>query len=233
MIDADKVKQFWENRAERMGDVAFESIVNLEEDQDALAEKIRVETRNVFEYLGDVAGKSILDLGAGVGQWAFRFHERGAAHVTAVEYAANLVRIGRAEAERREVSTIEFVESPAERFVARRTFDIVYISGLFVYMNDDQVVELMANLKPMLDRRDGMVLLRDGTGVPDRYEINQRMSDHLGTEYSAIYRTREDYIELFAGIGLICTRDQNMFTEGHSLNKYVETRLRLYRFEQI
>ena len=43
MIDADKVKKFWEDRAEKLGAVAFESIVNLEEDPDALAEKIRVE----------------------------------------------------------------------------------------------------------------------------------------------------------------------------------------------
>jgi 2-polyprenyl-3-methyl-5-hydroxy-6-metoxy-1,4-benzoquinol methylase len=229
MIDADKVKAFWESRAEKMGEVAFESIVNLEEDQEALAEKIRVETDVVFTYLGDISGKSIVDLGAGIGQWAFRFQERGARLVTAVEYASNLVRIGREEASRRGVQSIEFIESPAEQFTAEQRYDIVYISGLFVYLNDNQVDALMANLHDMLVP-GGLLLLRDGTGVPDRYEINQKMSDHLGLEYSAIYRTRDEYLDLFARIGLSCQNDTNMFPEGHPLNKYPETRLRIYKF---
>ncbi|SHL35643.1 Methyltransferase domain-containing protein [Roseovarius litoreus] len=231
MIDAEKVKAFWENRAAKMGEVAFESIVNLEEDQEALAEKIRVEKENVFKTLGDVTGKSILDLGAGIGQWAFRFVEHGAKHVTAVEYAANLVRIGREEAKRRDVSCIDFIESPAEKFTSAQRFDIVFISGLFVYLNDDQVEELMPHLREMT-AHSGVVVLRDGTGVPERHEINQKMSDHLGLEYSAIYRTREDYMQLFLDIGLECRHEQNMFPEGHPLNKYPETRLRLYRFEK-
>ncbi|MEM9642369.1 MAG: class I SAM-dependent methyltransferase [Pseudomonadota bacterium] len=230
MIDADKVKKFWEDRAEKLGAVAFESIVNLEEDPDALAEKIRVETENVFSYLGDISGKSIVDLGAGVGQWSFRFHDRGAAHVTAVEYAASLAELGSREAEKRGVDTIKFVVSPAEKFTGERTYDFIYISGLFVYLNDDQVEELMSNL-PGLLHDTSVVILRDGTGVPARHEINQKMSDHLGTEYSAVYRTKEEYLDLFSGIGLKCLRDQNMFPEGHPLNKYPETRLRLYRFE--
>lgn len=231
MIDAEKVKKFWEDRAEKLGSVAFESIVNLEENADALAEKINVETENVLSFLGDISGKSIVDLGAGVGQWSFRFHDKGAAHVTAVEYAASLAKIGSKEAKKRSVETIEFAVSPAEKFIGNRTYDFVYISGLFVYLNDDQAAELMSNL-PALLHEDSIVVLRDGTGVPDRHEINQKMSNHLGTEYSAIYRTQEDYLRLFAAVGLECKKQKNMFPEGHALNKYPETRLRLYRFER-
>jgi len=230
MIDAKKVKKFWEGRAKRLGSVAFESIANLEEDSDALAEKIRVETENVFSYLGDISNKSIADLGAGVGQWSFRFHDAGAAHVTAVEYAASLVEIGRKEAAKRDSDSVEFVVSPAEQFKGNRTYDIVYISGLFVYLNDDQVAELMPNLPGLLHEKS-IVVLRDGTGVPNRHQIDQKMSDHLGAEYSAIYRTKEAYLNLFSAVGLKCIRDQNMFPEHHPLNKYPETRLRLYRFE--
>jgi hypothetical protein len=74
------------------------------------------------------------------------------------------------------------------------------------------------------------VLLRDGTGVAGRHEINSRMSEHLQSLYSAVYRTREEYLELFAGKGFSLLRDENMFDEGCPLNKYPETRLRLYRF---
>lgn len=231
MIDAEKVKAFWEKRAEKFGKVSFESIVTLEEDTEALVEKIKVETESVFALLGDISGRSILDLGAGVGQWSFRFIERGALSVTAVEYASNLVRIGREEVARRGLKGIEFIEAPAEKFVADRKFDIVYISGLFVYLNDDQVSELMLHLLDMLKPRSGILLLRDGTGIEKRHVINQKMSVHLGTKYSAVYRSREEYLALFSEIGLTCNYDQDVFPEAHSLNKYHETRLRFYLFK--
>lgn len=229
MIDKDKVKAFWDARAKTWGAVAFDSIANLEQDPEDLAVKVRLESEKVFGYLPPVAGKTVLDLGAGVGQWAFRFLDRGAAQVTAVEYSANLAEIGRREAERRGASALEFVVSPAESFEVARTFDIVFISGLFVYMNDDQAARLMQNL-PSFCRPDTIVLLRDGTALAERFEIDNRMSDHLQTHYSATYRTADEYREMFRQRGLNLLRHENMFGEDCSLNKYPETRLRIYEF---
>ena len=85
MINKEKVKAFWDGRAKTLGTVAFDSIANLEQDPDDLALKVRLESEKVFAYLQEIGGKTLLDLGAGVGQWAFRFIEKGAAQVTAVE----------------------------------------------------------------------------------------------------------------------------------------------------
>ncbi len=227
MIDQDKVKAFWDARARTFGSLDFDSIANLEQDPENLALKVRLESEKVFAYLGPIAGKSILDLGAGVGQWAFRFVEHGAAHVTAVEYSAQLAEIGRLEAARRAVSNLEFVISPAEAFTSNRSFDIVFISGLFVYMNDDQAEKLVSGLNRFC-HVGTRVLLRDGTGIGKRHEINNRFSQHLQTDYSATYRTVEQYQALFNRHGLHFLRHENMFPEDCVLNKYPETRLRIY-----
>lgn len=229
-IDRHKVKAFWDERAKKLNSVSFESIANLEEDPKNLELKIQLETAKVFAYLGSVNGKSIVDLGAGVGQWTFRFAEGGASLITAVEYSADLARIGRQEAARRGLSNVEFVVSPAEEFAPQRKYDIVYISGLFVYMNDDQA-DKFVKLLPSLCTPGAMVLLRDGTSILGRrYEINDRKSEHLQTMYSATYRTREQYLELFEREGFRLVKDENMFDEGCPLNKYPETRLRIYSF---
>ena len=75
MINQDKVKSFWDARAKTYENLAFESIANLEQDADSLQLKIQLETQKVGEFLGNVSGMHVLDLGAGVGQWAFRFAE--------------------------------------------------------------------------------------------------------------------------------------------------------------
>lgn len=229
MIDEKLIKSFWDSRADTYKDLAFESIANLEQDPENLKLKIELETEKVTDYLGPVEGKSILDLGAGVGQWAFRFVDAGARQVLAVEYSAPLAEIGTAEAAKRGIDNLEFVVSGAEEFRHEGTFDIVFISGLFVYMNDEQAETLATNLATFC-HDDTIVLLRDGTALEARYEINNRMSDHLNTLYSAVYRTRQEYIELFDRHGFSLLRDENMFYDGCPLNKYPETRLRIYRF---
>ena len=232
MIDKDKVKAFWDARAQTYGSLDFNSIANLEQDPEGLALKVQLESEKVFGYLGDLAGKTVLDLGAGVGQWAFRFIERGAAHVTAVEYSAALAEIGQREAERRGITNLDFVVSSAEAYTADRPFDIVFISGLFVYMNDDQAEKLAVEL-PRLCRADTFLLLRDGTGIGTRHEINDRRSEHLQTNYSATYRTADQYESLFRRHGFDLVRHENMFYEGCPLNKYPETRLRIYEFRRV
>lgn len=227
MIDQDKVKAFWNARAKTFGELDFDSIGNLEQDPAHLELKVRLESQKVFAYLGVLKGKTVLDLGAGVGQWAFRFVEHKAGHVTAVEYSAQLAEIGRLEARRRGVSNLEFVVSPAEQFTSSRTFDVVYISGLFVYLNDDQAEKLVSGLSRFCNPQT-QVLLRDGTGVTHRHEINNRFSQHLQTDYSATYRTAEQYETLFARHQFELMRHENMFPEDCVLNKYPETRLRIY-----
>ncbi len=228
-IDQADVKKFWDERAKTYQDMAFESVAGLEQDPDNLKLKIGLECNKVFDYLPDVTGKRILDLGAGVGQWAFRFAERGAHLVKAVEYSADLCEVGRKEARDRGADQVNFVVSPAEDYVENAKYDIVYISGLFVNMNDDQVEKIATNL-PMFCDANTCVILRDGMAREKRYELNKAFSQHLQTEYSAIYRTRETFIEMFARNGFTVSRDENVFDEGCPLNKYPETRLHIYEF---
>lgn len=229
MINPNKVKEFWDSRAEFYQKVAIESVANLEHDPENLKLKIDDETKKVFSWLPDLAGKSILDLGAGVGQWSFRFVERGAGSVTAVEYAAGLVEIGQAEAKARDFYQVEFVNSAAEKFSTDKKFDLIFISGLFVYLTDEQASELLTKLRSFLSA-DGLLLLRDGTSIETRYEIDDRFSEHLGQNYSANYRTAKEYIKAFCDADFELIKDENMFDEGHPLNKYPETRLRLFLF---
>ncbi|MCX5815342.1 MAG: class I SAM-dependent methyltransferase [Proteobacteria bacterium] len=230
MIEKDKVKRFWDARAQTYDSLPFESIANLEQDADNLELKIRLETEKVFAWLPQIKDRNILDLGAGVGQWSFRFVDYGAKSIVAVEYSEPLSEIGRLEALCRGVQNIEFVVSPAEDYIADRSFDIIFISGLFVYMNDDQAAKLMANFIQAC-HAETIILLRDGTGIEGRYEINDRFSEHLNVHYSATYRSRNEYLEMFNKAGLSRIKDENMFDESCSLNKYPETRLRVYLFK--
>lgn len=227
MLDRNKVKQFWDARAKTYESLAFESIANLEQNEKNLHLKINHESEKVFSWLGDVRGKKILDLGAGVGQWAFRFIEKGAKSVKAIEFSEELANVGEVEANKRGVQNLQFIVSPAEEFDTDEKFDIVLCSGLCVYLNNDQFLTLVRKF-PKLINPGGLLLMREGMAIADRHEINNKFSEHLQSDYSATYRTRDQYLKPLLINGLELVKDENMFEEGHILNKYKETRLHLF-----
>jgi len=231
-IDPSKVKEFWERRGEKLGSVPFESIANLEEKPALLELKTRLEQECILPLMPLRPDATVLDLGAGVGQWTFRFapHVR---RVVAVEYAEALADIGQAEAKKRGAQNVEFVVSRAETYQAAEPFDCVFISGLFVYLTDEQAARLMANVRNLV-KPGGSLVLRDGTSIlKQRHQIVNRFSEILRAHYSAIYRTAAEYHRLFADAGFALERDGQVFPEDCPLNKFQETRLRYYVFRPL
>lgn len=229
MIDPDKVRQFWERRAGDYGRLQWESVANLEQDEEKLKLKIHEEIAKVTAWLPSLRGRSVLDLGSGIGQWSLRFCQWGAARVVAVEYVEELGRIACSQAQHQGINNIEFVTSSVEEFETEERFDLLFISGLFLYLNDLQLAAVIERL-PRLLRPNSLVMLRDSVGIQGRYEIHDRYSEHLGSNYSAIYRTRDFFVDAFSQQGLLLEQDEHVFPEGHPLNKYPETRLHLFLF---
>lgn len=230
MIDPQMVKSFWETRSEKLNKLPFESIANLEEKADLLQLKITLEQEKILPLLPLNPNIRILDLGAGVGQWTFRFAPF-VKEVTAVEYMDSFTQIAMNEANKQGLTNIKFVTNAAECYQSNTPFDIVFISGLFVYLNPDQAQQLMANLTNLL-KKNGLLLVRDGTSILNHaYHINNHFSDILKENYSAFYRTRAQYITLFQNAGFKLIKDGQMFDEGCPLNKFIETRLRFYLFQ--
>ena len=228
-IDPDDVKRFWDERAARHSDDP--GLTNLEENPELRDLKIRLEEARVADYLGELPREaSVLDLGGGYGVWAFKLAPR-VAHVDVVDYCAPLVDRGEAKARELGIDNVAFAHAAAQDFASERVYDVVFISGLLLYLNDDELARLLRRLHGYT-KRGSVVVLRDGTGVPEHYEITKRWSEALQANYAAIYRTRDEYIEAFATIGFACVRDDDMFEPGCVLNKFPETRLRIYRFER-
>lgn len=229
-IDSSKVKKFWESRIARIGKVPLESLANLEERPDLTQIKMEKERSRVLDFIQPSSTDQLLDLGAGIGTWS-RFFAKKVSKVTAVEYTKSLIDVATTENSNSGITNIDFVHSPAQDFTSSEKFDIIFISGLFVYLNDNEVDLLMQKI-PQYSKESTQIILRDGTGLLNRYEINDKFSENLSANYSAIYRTADTYKKLFKDIGFTCVRDEDMFEEGFLLNKFSETRLRLYLFKR-
>ncbi|MGB0582593.1 MAG: class I SAM-dependent methyltransferase [Limisphaerales bacterium] len=157
--------------------------------------RFRAETKIVEELIGEMdTGGAVLDLGSGIGHWAEYFADRFA-RVVAVEGSDvfHEVLAMRAKANAR----ITAVHGNVLEFESNEQFDLIFLGGLLMYLNDEDVIQLLQRLLPLL-RAGGIVLCREST-------VREGTETREG-EYQATYRSVAVYEPLFQAGGLACVK---------------------------
>jgi len=228
-IDSDKVKSFWMRRGKKTKDID-PSITNFEDNKDLKILKNNLEENKIFDYLELKKDYRVLDLGCGWGNWAFKFADK-VKEIYAVDFCSDLIKAGKKECEKRKVNNINFFVSSVQDFKTDQKFDIIFLSGIVQYINDFEFEKLLDNISN-ISKNGTKIVLREPTGIIGRYEVNNKYSEALKDYYSATYRTREEFIDAFEKKGFKLIKDDDMYPEGSPLNKWPETRLRIYSFRR-
>ena len=156
----------------------------------ALDYRLRKELATIGEWL-DMVGDSgrVLDLGCGAGAWVEIFAQRYQS-VIGVERSPLM-----AEAARKRVAHLpnaHILQGDTRKDLPEGPFNIIFLGGLCMYLNDADVVELLGSLKLRLGE-EGSIILREST---------VRKGMHLAKgEYQAVYRSVELYGQLFEEAG--------------------------------
>jgi SAM-dependent methyltransferase len=141
-------------------------------------------------------GGRVLDLGCGIGHWAEHFAARFT-EVVAVEGSSTFFDSlkKRAAAKR----NLEAVHANVMDYTPTGSFEVIFLGGLLMYLNEADVIALLQRLAPLLNR-GGIILCREST-VREGSETRQG-------EYQATYRSKQVYSELFNGCDLTVDRSE-------------------------
>lgn len=224
-IDTKKVKNFWEKRAQQHK--IDTKLTNLEENDDLQILKLKLEGEKLKKYFGNLEDKRVLDLGGGWGYWGMVFGEKSKEWVV-VDYCKKLIVGGEKIIKEEEIKNMKFICQDVTKIKFENPFDIIFISGLLIYLDNVEFLRLLKNLKDC-SKPGTIIILRDSTGTKEEFVIDNKYSESLEDFYSAIYRTRLTYISNFEQFGFKRMEDEDMF-KTPKLNKYTETRLRIYKF---
>ena len=189
-IDDAAVKHYFDGAKD--GTAASVSMMTHDYKFPASAARYRLakELETVKDWLDTVneAGQ-ILDVGCGAGAWAEIF---GKNYKTVIGIEQSNLMIKAARERVADMSNVQILEGDCRSDLPESSFDLIFLGGLCMYLNDADVQTLLHSLKNRLNK-GGMIILRESTVHQGEY-LSQG-------EYQAIYRSVNLYQQLFDDAG--------------------------------
>lgn len=190
-IDSKDIKGFWQKRAENSKEL---NAVLLGNQKDAHHGEMRNnrEQELLFNLLGDFKNLSILDIGCGMGRWAENFLEYGEFKYTGIDMCENFTINNRERFSN--YPNIKFYTMPADIMnfeLLDKTYDLIIVNGVMMYINDENLKKVFQNISGFNPKN--IYLQESVTTINERLTLDKFYSEELDTNYSAIYRTPQEY----------------------------------------
>jgi len=220
---------FW-NQYSKREDLTLNSLMNLEADAEKSKEKFIYEKKRLESILKYNPKWNLADLGGGVGLWSEYFSEH-VNKVTLVEREEKFIELAKQKIDN---INIEIIHADVVDFDTKEnSFDVIFISGVTLYLDDEYLILLMNKVKNYL-KPNGIFIHRDAYGISQKFLLDSKKSENLKLDYSALYRTRQEYDDVFIKkYQFEKCFDEDMYPEETNLNVRKETKLRIAIYKNI
>lgn len=231
-IDVAHVAGFFSDRANRYEELnPVVSMLYQDSNPELALKRDAFEGDRIEPLLAITPQTRFLDVGCGLGRWATKLRGKiGEYH--GIDPIGPLVDI----AETVHADTLGFTfqkiaaeEARASTLSVSGKFDVVMIAGVLQYLNDDACVAALQNAA-VHAKDTARILIRVPVGVEERLTLKDVWSEELKHEYSAIYRTVEEYHAYFSEAlfpaGFQILHDASLYPP--ELNNRAETRQHVF-----
>ena len=228
-ISGDKVREFYEQRAQTYDGQNVNNVTMLQDKNPALSEERNTaEITKLLPKLKLDSESAVLDLACGAGRWLDALPENISKY-RGIDFAEGLIDIARSRNTRKNAAFFTGSVLDVDSILASElgTFNRILMFGLLPYMNDTEILRLFRKIPALItDMGGGLLCVRSPIGTDYRLTLKDFYSEELKSDYNAIYRTRDEYIKLFEDslipAGFSVTDEGFMFDDG-SLNNRKET----------
>ncbi|MEQ5837398.1 class I SAM-dependent methyltransferase [Marinobacter sp. NFXS9] len=236
LIDSESVSEFFNQRANKISSIGpVQAVIYQDKNPELAKKRNEAEKDKLLPLLGLDGSERVLDVGCGTGRWASDILPN-CSWYHGFDACDGLVTYAR----RTNLSSkCKFSTASADAFSLSSLgesegFNRVLCAGVLIYLNDDEVVSALRCIFNVLAPA-GRVLLREPMGLSRRLTISNHYSDELSQDYSAIYRTKTellDMVKLAAGNLRITLKDSGAVYDSPALNNRADTRQHWMLLEQ-
>lgn len=196
-INHDKIRDFFEKRFDKDHPLASIMLRNAE---DHVADKRNAKEKELVDRLliGTKTPFTVLDVGSGLGRWATNLLDRIQCY-DGVDFTQSYIDASRHIFS--EYPHIQFYQGLASEIdqqpLQTKSYDLIIVTALMLYMNDIEIEALMQIISRFL-APGGRLYIRESISVMDqRLTLKDFHSDELNADYNAIYRTTQQYENVF------------------------------------
>lgn len=217
-LDYGETLAFFEGRARRSGELDRCTITMYQDGRAELAaQRDEAEVETILPLLRtDRRSTRVLDVGCGVGRWGTHLADSVCMY-TGVDFSEGLVALaneqlaidypqGRGVALKMSASEVSL-----EKF-GKGSFDLIILSAIMLYLNDEECRQLLRGISD-LGAPGSQIYIREPMARQGRLTLRGHWSDELSAEYSAVYRSIEQYRELI---------DETLAPHGHTVSSSFE-----------
>lgn len=230
-IDYEATQAFFDERGRRNYASALSATMYQDHDPELVRQRDQAEKSVLAPQLQLQATARVFDIGCGVGRWGW-FLQQGVPGVEylGIDFSEALIQKAKQEAQRLGENALHFqtmsaIDIQPGSLLVSPPFDLIIISGLLIYLNDDDCIEVLRSAKKLC-APGSKIYLREPVGVQGRLTLDRFYSEELKYEYSAIYRTVAELEELLSRAEVLSDFDIDVSTclFSSDLEKRAETR---------
>lgn len=198
-INYEETRKFFSSRAKKYKNENPYSVTMYQDNNALLVEqRNKAEQEKILPLLDINENSKIIDIGCGIGRWTEAIKQNINLYF-GIDFSADLIKIAR-ERNCRQNVTFDVVSATDilkyEGLNKIIPFNIIIISGVLLYLNDEDVRKVISSLEH-ISTKDTIIYIREPIGIENRLTLKEVFSEELNDYYNAIYRTEEEYIEIF------------------------------------
>ncbi len=198
-IDMKKAQAFFENRFSKENPQAS---VMLRATPDNIAEKRDENEAKLIRSLIDFNSldieRRIIDIGCGYGRLAMHFKEQKIIYDGIDSSKTYITAATEIFKDYKNINFHTMLADELDKNILRNDYNTIFLTGLFVYMNDTAVEDVLKSLTNFV-QKGALFYIRESISIiGERLTLKDFHSDELQTEYNAIYRTAQEYEEFMA-----------------------------------
>lgn len=223
-IDTQKIKEFFNKRAKK----DEESLLVKTEfsNKENVENRHKEETELLLNKI-DFRNKKILEIGCGIGRWAEVFNDKCESYL-GIDYSEELIKIAKEnyDYDNCHFQVLSASQLDTAKLLVNAPFDIVIITGVLIYFNDNTIKKLIKDLNNLCAINKIIYIRETISFLETRLTLKDFFSEDLKTDYNAIYRTEDEFLEFIKGIdGHTTIESGEIF---HELKNFQETRYKYF-----